>query len=204
MTYNKNLSLFALAFASLWAAKASSAAPRASETAKLQELFQRAYYSDYEPGRCGQNIMGLLDAARKTGIDSRSARMIVIRNEGTSAFGMVNAENARGGYHIRTGKQLPPRDTNWYHHVILEMDCLVFDFDFMNEPTVIPLGQYLERMFLDETDSESGIQAGRETKLEDYQIKVLPAADYYADPDKAQPKEQGRLKHLARECQHRM
>jgi hypothetical protein len=143
-------------------------------------VFHRRYFSSYESGQCGQNIMGLLDEARALGVDVTSARMLKITNEGNSVFGMVNAEQARGRRHVRTGAQLPVWENNWYHHVVLEMDCQVYDFDYLNAPTVTPLPEYLESMFLREL-ATGNIRVGREIKLQEYRVNVYPAPEYYSN-----------------------
>lgn len=167
---------------------------------RLADLFGKRFYSHYKAGKCGDNIMRLLDAARDAGIDARDARMLVIENKGISGLGLVNVALARGGSHVRTGEQLPASARNWYHHVILELDCLVYDFDFTNEPKVLPLRRYLQEMFLNQRPAAGQVFVGKESKLDDYEVSTIRGTDYYASPRTARPGEAMRLKNLMQLC----
>lgn len=82
-------------------------------------------------------------------------------------FGHVKAEHTRG----RNG----PEDRNWYFHAVLEMDGLVYDYDFGITPRVVSVQEYFKVMFLSE--KEPAIRdfryIGPERKKEDYEIKII-------------------------------
>lgn len=151
----------------------------------LQSLFEQRFETHYEEGKCGQNILGLVEAAR--GLAIADAQVLLIENRGFSVFGMVNVESAReAGRAIRPQPARRPfreaGERNWYHHVILVFDGMVYDFDFTNRPTVLPVRDYLERMFLDEDPKPGygGFYVGRDDKLKEYVFEVYSAADYLA------------------------
>lgn len=172
-----------------------------SDARKLTMLFKARFDKDYEERQCGRNIMRLLQKAQQQGINADNARMIHITNIGNSVFGMVNAERARGGYRASTGEQFPPGEVNWYFHVLLELDCLVFDFDFLNEPVVLSLHDYFELMFLDEVPPELPFyRVGREEKLKNYEIEVYRGRDIYANPRKPNMESKMRLEELLQTC----
>jgi len=171
----------------------------AGDGARLNALFTDRFFTAYESGQCGKNVMGLLNEAHRHEVDVASARILKITNEGNTVFGMVNAELARGGRHVRHGTQRPVEESNWYHHIVLEMDCMVYDFDYLNAPTVTPLQGYLENMFLNE-HPRGKFPVGRDVKLRDYRVKIYNAPDYFANP--ARPAAGGSLwlSGLLQEC----
>ena len=62
---------------------------------------------------------------------------------------MVNAEKART-------KNGVPSEKNWYHHVIFELDGFIYDFDYLNMPTVDRVLVYFNNMFLIEDEKTKG------------------------------------------------
>jgi hypothetical protein len=142
----------------------------------LTQEFKQTYSSHYVASKCGDNILGLIGRADRKGINMSDAQIIEIENKGLSVFGMVNAEYVRG---IRTDGK--PSETNWFHHVILEKDGLIYDFDFSNIPEVLSVKEYFEKMFLKEkTRAQGGDQyVGREEKLKNYRITIKPALETY-------------------------
>jgi hypothetical protein len=149
----------------------------ASAGSSLTDVFTKTFYTSYESGQCGDNILGLLLKADAEGVDIRSTRIVEMINVGHSVFGLVNAENARNqGRPNRSfpsyGLERLPGEKNWYHHWVLEQDGLIYDFDFGNTPAVTPALTYFEKMFLtDLKESEGGkFSPGREEKLKNYQI----------------------------------
>lgn len=142
----------------------------------LRQEFRQTYTSHYVATKCGDNILGLIGRAENKGIDMSDANILIIENKGFSVFGMVNAEYARGIR--RDGK---PSETNWFHHIILEKDGLIYDFDFSNNPEILSVKDYFEKMFLQEKTKEQGGEhyVGRDEKLKTYKITVKPALETY-------------------------
>lgn len=146
-------------------------------SSEMVNLFTKSFYTHYESGRCGDNIIGLLSEAHEQGIDISKARILEISNKGYSVFGLLNVEFAR-----ESGRRNPdypnsglanlPGERNWYHHVVLEHNGLIFDFDFGNTPSVVSVADYFEKMFLIEKKREEGgnFYVGREEKLNKYAI----------------------------------
>ncbi len=143
---------------------------------ELIPLFQKRFFENYVSARCGDNIRGLLDEAHVRGLDLSSAELIVITNQGPSVMGLVNAELARSEDGSKPGEQ------NWYHHVILAFDGLVFDFDFTNDPTPLPVAPYFEKMFLEEMRDRDRpwARVGRKRKLAEYKLQIFSGTEYYA------------------------
>jgi hypothetical protein len=148
----------------------------------LEANFKTSYFSAYEEGRCGDNILGFLTANRGLGLTD--AKVLMIENKGYSVFGMLNVERAReaGGMIRPQPARAPFRkegEKNWYHHVVLLFEGRIYDFDFTNEPVVLPVAQYFEEMFLDEEPQPGygGFYVGRDDKLNEYQIEVINGAD---------------------------
>ncbi len=141
---------------------------------ELIKLFQASFNTHYEEARCGDNILGLIHRADLQKINLNNANILEITNQGFSVFGMLNAEYARA-----SGRHGAPGERNWYHHVVLEMDGLIYDFDFGNTPQVTTTQKYIEQMFLnDKRKSEGGeFYVGREEKLKYYEITVKPALE---------------------------
>lgn len=140
----------------------------------LKQEFTRTFESHYESNRCGDNILGLVGRAYDNHLAINNANILEIVNSGFSMFGMVHAEYAReNGRHGAAG------EANWYHHVILEKDGLIYDFAFGNTPQVLPVKQYFEKMFLNELPAEQGgdFYVGRDEKLTKYKITVKPAVE---------------------------
>jgi len=120
-------------------------------------------------------------------------RLVTIKNEGLSVFGMVNAEVARNW-----NKAGPvERESNWYHHIVLlDEDGMVYDFDFTIKPTIVPIDEYIERMFLEEPECEKPafgeFCGGRENKLDGYSLESIDVWAALEQDDKA-PKKKASL-----------
>lgn len=141
---------------------------------KLIQEFKKTFESHYEAGKCGPNIVSLLQRASSQGINISKARILEIENKGFSVFGMLNAEYAReSGPHGSAG------ETNWFHHVILEKDGLIYDYDFGNSPQIVSTKEYFEKMFLVEKKKAEGgdFYVGREEKLKTYEITIKSATE---------------------------
>lgn len=134
---------------------------------EMKRLFTDTFNSNYKPADCYYNIVRFLDLAEKSKININNANILYITNEGTSMFGHVRAEHTRG----RNG----PEDRNWYFHAVLEMDGLVYDYDFGITPRVVSVHEYFKVMFLSE--KEPAVRdfrfIGPERKKEDYEIKII-------------------------------
>jgi hypothetical protein len=65
--------------------------------------------------------------------------------------------------------------------VILHYDGYIFDFDYLNVPSVERISDYFERMFLDEVRQprSGGFYVGREEKLTHYRIKAITGQNYF-------------------------
>ena len=149
-----------------------------SDSERLMDLFTKAFNDPnfYQCNRCGQNILNLVDAAHREGIPLKNAVIINLAHRSHTELDQVVALKARtsGTSHSRFAKAQPtspPSTRGWaFHHTILDVDGKIFDFDFMNEPRVLPTEKYLKEMFFDGLTS-SQIQ----TKLKDYRVELLPA-----------------------------
>jgi hypothetical protein len=165
------------AFLALSAASPSWASPAILK--KLTGLFEANFAKGYTPGRCGQNIQLFARTAKNSGLDISSGYIVEIVNRGSSLFGMVNAELARESGRA-SGETRLPGESNWEYHAILMYDGRIFDFDFTNEPSVLPASDYFERMFLDENPRPTGgFYIGRQTKLDEYELTLVTVADFY-------------------------
>jgi len=136
---------------------------------ELSAQFSRTFTTNYVAGQCGDNVIGLVERSEDRRLNLNTARILEITNVGFSVFGLINAEFARG-----KGRQGAPGETNWYHHVVLEKDGLIYDYDFGNTPAVTPIAKYFEKMFLVEKKKAEGgdFYVGREEKLKTYQIVI--------------------------------
>ncbi len=136
----------------------------------LVEEFQKTFTTHYKEGRCGENILNLLQRAQNKGITIDNANILEISNEGFSLFGLINAEFAR-----QSNRE--PAEKNWYHHVVLEQNGFIIDFDFGNSPVVTTVQEYFEKMFLNDKKTSYGHYIGRKEKLENYEILIRPALE---------------------------
>lgn len=134
---------------------------------EMKALFTQTFNSHYKAADCFYNVVRLLELAEKNKININNANILYITNEGTSMFGHVKAEHTRG----RTGVG----DRNWYFHAVLEMDGLVYDYDFGITPRVVSVQEYFTVMFLSEkTSARPDFRyIGPERKKEDYAVKII-------------------------------
>lgn len=151
---------------------------------KLKASFRNTFNTHYTAGKCGENILSLLQRADDQRIDLTNANIIEISNKGNSLFGLINSEFARGGGRLNptypaSGPRNLPGENNWHHHVILEQDGLIYDYDFGNEPQVVSTKAYFEKMFLVEKRTSEGgtFYIGRADKLKDYDIVIRPGLE---------------------------
>lgn len=150
----------------------------ASTTTTLQQLFVANFYTHYQEGKCGLNILGLITRAQEQGLDVSNAHIIEITNKGFSVFGLVNVEYARGAGRLNpnpdSGFRNLPGERNWYHHVVLELNGQIYDFDFGNTPAVTTVSDYFEKMFLEEKTKDQGgdFYVGRDEKQKNYKLVI--------------------------------
>ena len=152
--------------------------PTLSLAGNLDDLFEEHYFKQYVSGQCGKNVLNFVKAVKRTQGDVDFLRVVTVENKGFSVFGMVNAEKARGQRFNRPAEE----EANWYHHVIaLDSSGMVYDFDFGTTPRIVSMEEYLEEMFLDETECEKPAAgefcAGRGTKLNDYKFSSVTASE---------------------------
>lgn len=132
------------------------------------DRFREVFFRDYEERMCGQNIRRFItqfpDPKQLEG-----AKVLGIENKGLSYFGMVRAMNTRD---TNSKGELRVTDKNWYHHVVLEKDGKIFDFDYGIAPQAPGVEEYFETMFL-KCDKVRPAE-----KLKDYRIQVIEAQEY--------------------------
>jgi len=152
----------------------------ASERDVIQ-VFHQKYYTSYESGKCGRNILEFLRNASSFEQDLTDAKIIEITNEGFSVMGLVNAVFAREAGMMnpkfpQEGLRRLPGSKNWYHHVVLLNKGKIYDFDFGNTPSVLTVKDYFEKMFLsDANPRDSYFSVTRKDKLQDYKLTLRPA-----------------------------
>lgn len=130
-------------------------AGHAADVAAIRSLFEQNYRgSFYQRARCGQNTENLIRLAMRQGVDLSGASLVQMINVGNSNFGLVAAYKAREQGRLTGNTEssgLPVRHTgsaNWEYHAFVIAEGLVFDFDFENHPTILPVREYAEEMFL--------------------------------------------------------
>jgi hypothetical protein len=147
----------------------------------LAPLFESTFESNYRAGECGTNIMNLVKLANQSGLDTSAMNIIQITNKGLFNFGMV------GGYEARAYRFPPPTREkiaytdlrSWFHHVVLEHEGYIYDYDFGIEPRITPVAEYVERMFLPDRKWSMGAKiTPREERLQNYQVELHSASDY--------------------------
>ncbi len=146
-----------------------AAASDKTEKCAVAEAFQETFHTDlYQSRKCGENIRRLLERVSNSE-DFKDAKVLGIKNEGVSYFGMVRATHVRS-----SNNQGQPRttDMNWYHHVVLEKDGKIYDFDFGVEPQAPTVEEYFQTMFFDDTKVKA------QEKKNGYSIQVIEAQEY--------------------------
>lgn len=150
----------------------------------IDTLFEESFQTHYVSGRCGDNITNLLDRADISGIDISAANILEITNRGFTVFGMINVEYARASGRLNPeypaqGLRNLPGERNWHHHIILEQDGFIYDYDFGNTPVISSVKDYFDRMFLNEKRKSEGgeFYVGEDEKLAKYKVVVRPALE---------------------------
>lgn len=140
----------------------------ASSKVDVDGEFKDFFEKGYEPRFCGKNIKKFV--AQLPPSEQEGAKVLGIENKGFSYFGMVRAMHARD----TKGDGTPyATDRNWYHHVVLEKDGKIYDFDFGIEPKVLSVPQYFSKMFF---TNDKHVKP--EEKRKDYEVQVIDAAQY--------------------------
>jgi hypothetical protein len=144
------------------------ALPASEPDGTVADRFREAFFRDYQERMCGQNIRRFLtqfpDPDKLQG-----AKVLGIENKGFSYFGLVRAMNTRD---TNFQGELRVTDKNWYHHVVLEKDGRIFDFDYGITPQTPTVEEYFDTMFL-QCD-----KVRPHEKLKDYQVQVIDAQEY--------------------------
>jgi hypothetical protein len=146
----------------------------------IAPVFESTFESNYKAGQCGINIMNLVKMAKEQGLDISQAKVIQITNKSSFNFGMVGAFEARGyRYPPPNREKIAYTDLrSWYHHVVLEHEGYIYDYDFGVEPRVLPVAEYFELMFLPEKKWSLGSNiTSREDRLSGYQLEIHNAED---------------------------
>ena len=120
---------------------------------RFTKLFSECFFKCYRSNVCHANTLHFLLKARQQGIDVSPAAYWDLTPFSGGHFYMINVyENARGAGEPRE----PPYDwiplENWYNHGIIVFkpevgEEMVFDFDYKDQPTPVPLSQYIRDMF---------------------------------------------------------
>lgn len=145
---------------------------------KLTTLFKENFNVLYEQNYCGKNIQAFVELAYARGIDLAPGHVVLITNKGQTEIDPIVGFQAReaGGfipeaekeyvqwthYGVRYKKPVPPDVrlrfpgvTKWSsHHAIFEYQDVIFDFDFTNEPRVVPTKSYVRAMFFPRSEND--------------------------------------------------
>lgn len=139
---------------------------------EFNDLFNDLYYSEYQAQRCGENIRELLSYADAKGLGIDHSKVLVLRNNGLSALGQVNALYAR-----TPSLQYSANERNWRFHVVLMKGNFIYDFDYGNEPIINTIEQYFHKMFLN-SQARSRFKVDPEHKKSDYSVEFYAPEDY--------------------------
>jgi hypothetical protein len=112
--------------------------------AQESEFKEYFYTGEISSRHCGQNTSNFIDYLGDTGYPTSDVDTLVITAPGNMwSFGKVLAVNSRwgkeneGNYH-----------ENWSFHVVSIIRGYVYDFSFNKGPLILPLIEYLNRMFI--------------------------------------------------------
>ncbi len=178
-----------------WILVAASAipGPASAQVAGLDQLFKDHYQNHYEERRCGENALGFIEDAQEKLGAADSLFLVMIEDKGFSNFGLVQAEMAR--WPARPGQT---QDMNWgFHAFVMDKSGNVYDFDYGPGPTITGMRRYLETMFIDDNEctqppptirNAGSTCVKRETRLDEYQISVVPGVDIIARDESRQKK----------------
>lgn len=134
----------------------------------VERTFRESFFEDYQARYCGQNIKHFLTKLPEAELEG--AKVLGIENKGFSWFGMVRAMQARD---TKGNGEPYVTDRNWYHHVVLEKDGKIFDFDYGIVPSTPGVQEYFDKMFFEKDDKVRPAD-----KLKDYELQVIDAREY--------------------------
>lgn len=160
----------------------ASGASATTAFSSLEELFRKHYYEEYTPRHCRDNSICFAQAALENDLVERLL-LIEVTNKGFSVFGMVNAEHARDTRHGEPAVD----ENNWHYHVFtMDEEGMVYDLDYDIRPNVVHADIYFEQMWLNETECNGHrgfgeFCAGRDKKLDDYEIRVFELTKNQSD-----------------------
>jgi hypothetical protein len=145
-----------------------------NSTSPVEDRFREVFFRDYEESKCGQNIRRFIVQFPQPE-HLEGAKVLGIENKGFSYFGLARVMHARD---TNFKGEMRTTDKNWYHHVVLEKDGRIYDFDYGITPQAPTVEEYFEKMFL------SCDKVRPHEKLKDYQVQVIDAQEYArADKD---------------------
>ena len=158
----------------------------AADLEALNRLFLQHYRgSFYQQNRCGTNTETFVRVALREQVNLDGAYLIQLENKGGSNFGLVGALFAREQGRLISAnppKGMPEREpgtANWEYHAFIVADGYVFDFDFDNNPRVVPFLDYLREMFIPASKHNDATYI-RE-KLAGYHLRFFPIKPNPAD-----------------------
>jgi hypothetical protein len=150
----------------------------AGASSVLKQEFGSTYYTHYRAGRCGENTADLAKRGLAVGVDLSGAYAVVITNGGY----MLSTTYRRGaGEKLATPVhdiKFSPGIANFYFHVALLKDGEIYDFDFGNHPEVMPIKDYIRRMFWEEHPKSQFKMLDRLNLRQDYKIAFVPMGTY--------------------------
>lgn len=110
----------------------------------INSQFEQFFYSTNISSRhCGRNIDKFIRQLKSQGFQTNEIKTVRITSHSPWGFGMVMAMNSRWGK-LTEGNF----HENWNFHIIALHEGLVYDFSFHQGPQVLPLQDYLERMYI--------------------------------------------------------
>lgn len=153
---------------------ALSSTPQEEASSPVLDRFREVFFTDYEARKCGMNIRHFITRFPEPE-QLEGAKVLGITNKGLSWFGMTRATHTRD---TNFKGEMRVTDSNWYHHVVLEKDGRIYDFDYGITPKAPTVAEYFDKMFLN-CDKVSAAD-----KLKDYEVQVIDAQEYAkADKD---------------------
>jgi hypothetical protein len=153
----------------------------AADLAGISRIFSNTFWtSHYEERYCGKNIEKLVKKSMDARLDLRDAYIVEITDPVGRMFGMVNALQARESGRLiepaRTSPARHPGESNWYFHAVLLVNGRIMDYDFTNQPTILPLNHYLHQMFIPATKQTD--LTYKQSKMKGFKLVLFPAEDY--------------------------
>jgi hypothetical protein len=142
---------------------------------RVEELYEEAYSEVYQSGLCGRNIrifLQWLESASDFNIDRARVLTLFSRNR--------SGENQNFRPHERRGG-FPSGDETWSHHVVLDYNGRIYDFDIAGGPMVYRRASYFRIMFSPE---ERQSMYGRYIPARAYKRNFNTIGGKYASDDR--------------------